>query len=99
MEATSDDETYGDNVASSGSGDVWVELNYSTTDGSVTSVTIGSGGVTPDSTDGTLYHHIGHYEADGDTFILTQSANGPLNASICRNWFATEEPYYVAGWV
>ena len=98
LEATSDDAIYGDNIASSGSGDVWVELNYSDTDGSITTVVIDSGAAMPADSTGVAYYKIGHYEADGDTFLISQTAYGPVSVTICRNWYRTSAPFYGVTW-
>lgn len=89
--------TAGELVAASGSGEVWAVLNYNTTTGEVTSVDIDHGVSMPESEPGALRHLIGYY--DVTTRTVSNAAYGPLNASICRNWFAASAPYYNASWV
>ena len=54
----------------------------------------------PDSSTGTSYVEIGtvHWVADdsdaGGYWTVSNSRYGPINATICRNWFAAEAPYY-----
>ena len=54
--------------------------------------------------DGTDYVEIGtvHWVADdsdaGGHWTASNSRYGPINATICRNWFASEAPYFGCSW-
>jgi hypothetical protein len=63
-------------------------------DGNVTSRWIEIvGSITADSDD-TFYIEIGTVGQDGTDWITSNSLFGPISAKICRNWFASEAPYY-----
>ncbi|MEI6491596.1 MAG: hypothetical protein WCO94_03525 [Verrucomicrobiota bacterium] len=54
--------------------------------------------------DGTDYVEIGtvHWVADdseaGGHWTVSNSRYGPINATICRNWFAAEAPFFGCSW-
>lgn len=91
------------------------EFTVSTADGVVYGkITIGADGIPetaevlqgedlPDDS-GTEYHReIGrfHVEGTGEDAVLsiTQTRCGPLEATVCRNWFAAEAPFYGVSWL
>jgi hypothetical protein len=80
-------------IASSGGGDVWVEVTINETSGQITSATIGSGGNTPSNTNNTFYYTLGLY---GYSFAGPQVTNygcGSVSFFACRNWFVVENKW------
>jgi hypothetical protein len=88
------DAADGKNIASSGSGDVWAEVNINQSTGEITSVAVNAGGNTPNSTNTTSYYTLGHYEYEGTAATVTNYGCGSIDAIICRNWFAISSPFY-----
>jgi hypothetical protein len=88
------DPEEGKNIASSGSGSVWAEVNIDGTTGDIVSVAVTGGGTTPNNTDTSFYYALGYYEYDGVSASVTNYGCGSLDATICRNWFAAEAPFY-----
>ncbi len=48
----------------------------------------------PVNTTDTFYQEIGSYSLDGDTLAVVNARYGPIDATICRNWFAAEAPFW-----
>lgn len=46
------------------------------------------------NTDTTFYVEIGTIGNDGSTWHVANSRYGPIDARICRNWFASSAPFY-----
>lgn len=72
------------------------------TDGTVSAADVLQGSSVPADGSGDYYREIGtfHVEGTGSEAVLsfTQTNCGPLDASVCRNWFAAAEPYYGVSW-
>ena len=68
---------------------VYIKIIMDGTDGTYTDEIVVDSGVVSDAT--TTYFQIGSVSADG---VITQSACGPFYVTVCRNWFASEAPYY-----
>jgi len=88
------DPIEGKNIANGGSGDVWAEVVVNQTTGSVTSVNVTGGSNTPDNSDTSFYLTLGYYEYNGDSSSVSNYGCGSVDATICRNWFAAEAPFY-----
>lgn len=85
----------GKNIANGGSGDVWAEVNVNEETGEVVSVAVAGGSSMPDDTDTAFYYILGQYEFSGDDSpTVTNYGCGSVNATICRNWFAAEAPFF-----
>lgn len=79
----------------SGSGGfVWGGITVDQTDGTITSRFLDIGASVPEDTATEFYVEIGSYVIDADTLTVSNSRYGPINATICRNWFASESPFY-----
>jgi hypothetical protein len=48
--------------------------------------------------DSTFYVEIGTVAFEEGVFTAANSRYGPITATICRNWFAAEAPYYGVTW-
>jgi hypothetical protein len=50
--------------------------------------------------DGTDYVEIGTvaWDAANEVWTVSNSRYGPINITICRNWFAAEAPFYSVTW-
>lgn len=48
----------------------------------------------PDNTDSVFYQGIGYFWTDDSGWHVTNMAYGPVNATVCRNWFAPQSPYF-----
>lgn len=72
-------------------GDVWAHVVINS-DGEITTVEIGHGGATPDDDATNFYYLIGYVDADV-TVAPIQYVCGPINVSICRNWFSSPATY------
>lgn len=67
------------------------------TDGKITSRWLEIVASLSDDTDDTFYVEIGTVAQDDDgNWTTSNSRYGPINATICRNWFAAEAPFYGA---
>lgn len=57
----------------------------------------------PDDSDEVFHREIGRYivEGTGEDAVIrfTQTKCGPLDATVCRNWFTSEAPYYGLTWL
>lgn len=83
------DPTEGKFIASSGSGLVFAEIGINNS-GEITSRSVQSGGYTSDS----KRYLLGNYVYNQGTPTVTNFGCGTIDASICRNWYASEEPFY-----
>ena len=83
------DPAEGKIIASSGSGDVWAEIQVNNS-GEITSRSVQSGSYTwePER------YLLGNYVYDGPSPQVTNYGCGSVDAAICRNWYASEEPFY-----
>jgi hypothetical protein len=88
------DAANGKNIANSGAGNVWAEININQETGEIVSVAVTGGSSTPPNNDTTYYYTLGYYAYDGDTPTVTNYGCGSLEVRICRNWFAAESPFY-----
>ena len=88
------DSAEGKSIASSGSGDVWAEVNVSQTTGEVVSVVVTGGGTTPPDSDTAYYYTLGNYLYTDGVPTTTNYGCGSVDVRVCRNWFAAESPYY-----
>jgi hypothetical protein len=79
----------GKSIASSGFGSVWAEVNVNNS-GEITSKTIESGGYSSDPT----RYLLGYYEYVDGSPRVTNYGCGTIDVSVCRNWYASEEPFY-----
>jgi hypothetical protein len=93
------DSAEGKGIASSGSGDVWAEVNINDTTGDVTSVAVTGGGTTPNNTDTSFYYALGYYEYVNGIPTVTNYGCGSLNVNICRNWFVATAPFFSVSFV
>jgi hypothetical protein len=88
------DSIIGQFISSAGSGQVWAEIIINPTNGDLVSVGIGSGSSVPSGSSSNFYYALGAYTFNGSSPTITNYGCGSLNVNICRNWFATEEPFY-----
>ena len=79
----------------SGTGVVWGGITIDTA-GAVTSRWIDSGASLPADEDDTFHVEIGTYSVAAGQLTVSNSRFGPIEAGICRNWFAAEAPFYGA---
>jgi hypothetical protein len=80
------------------SGVIYAKLTINGTTGAVTARVVEKAASLPANTD-TVYHElIGSYTMEGsggEAVISASNARyGPIPATICRNWFAAEAPFY-----
>jgi hypothetical protein len=83
------DPMEGKSVAVSGSGDVYAEIEINDS-GEITSRTIESSGYTSDP----KRYLLGNYVYINGLPQVTNYGCGSVDASVCRNWYASEEPFY-----
>jgi hypothetical protein len=88
------DPAEGKSIAGSGSGNVWAEVNINGTTGDIVSVAVEGGGTTPNDTDTSFYYTLGNYSYTDGVPTITNYGCGSLDATVCRNWFASEAPFY-----
>jgi hypothetical protein len=62
--------------------------------GDVTSRSLGFGNEMPANTADTFYVQIGSYSTVDEKLTVQNSRYGPIDATICRNWFSSEAPYF-----
>jgi hypothetical protein len=84
----------GKSVASSGSGQVWAEIDINENTGAITSVQVNSGSNTPSNTDTKFYYSLGAYSYSESSPTITNYGCGSIEVSLCRNWFVAEPPYF-----
>jgi hypothetical protein len=58
------------------------------------SVAVTGGGTTPNDTDTSFYYSLGYYEYVDEAPTVTNYGCGSLDVTVCRNWFASEAPFY-----
>ena len=88
------DPEEGKNIANSGSGDVWAEVNISGSTGDIVSVSVTGGASTPPNSSTSFRYTLGYYFYDAGTPQIANYGCGSVTAAICRNWFATSSPFY-----
>jgi hypothetical protein len=76
-------------IASSGSGDVWAEININDS-GEITSRSVQKGVYISDP----KRYLLGNFVYNGSSPKVTNYGCGSVDASVCRNWYASEEPFY-----
>jgi hypothetical protein len=81
-------------IASSGSGAVWAQININETTGQIISTSVNSGASRPQNTSTNFYYSLGSYAYNGSNPTVINFGCGSLNATICRNWFAANPPFY-----
>ena len=84
----------GKQVATSGSGEVYVELTIDENTGELDSVIIDERSSAPSNTNTKFRYALGYYEYDGNSPTVTNYACGSVDYNICRNWFTNSPPYY-----
>ena len=88
------DPAEGKSIAGGGSGNVWAEVNINGTTGDIVSVAVTGGGTTPNDTDTSFYYTLGNYSYTVGVPTITNYGCGSLDVTVCRNWFASEAPFY-----
>lgn len=90
------DPLKGKRIATSGSGNVWAEVNINQDTGEIVSVEVNRGSSTPTNTNTSFYYTIGHYEYSGNppSANITNYGCGSVNANVCRLWYRSTAPYY-----
>jgi hypothetical protein len=88
------DPLEGKEIASSGSGNVWAQININQENGNITSVSVSSGSTTPEDTDSAFYYTLGFYSYGESGPSFANFGCGSINASVCRNWFVAEPPFF-----
>lgn len=86
-------------IASSGSGDVWAEVNINDTTGDVVSVAVTGGGTTPNDAGTSFYYTLGNYSYTDEAPTVTNYGCGSLNVNVCRNWFVATAPFFSVSFV
>jgi hypothetical protein len=83
-------------VATSGSGEVYVELTINNTTGELVSVEIDEAATTPSNTSEKFRYSLGYYEYVGDPAVptVTNYSCGSVDYALCRNWFTSTQPFY-----
>lgn len=81
-------------ISSSGSGDVWAEININETSGEIINVAVAGGGSTPSSTSTSFYYILGYFIYNQGIPTISNYGCGSLDVTVCRNWFATSAPFY-----
>ena len=84
----------GKRVATSGSGEVYVELTIDQNTGELQSVIIDERSSTPSNTSTKFRYSLGYYEYNGSNPEITNYSCGSVDYTICRNWFTSSPPYY-----
>lgn len=83
---------------SSGSGVIYAKMTINATTGVVSAVAVEQGSSTPTDTSTVFYEQLGGYSVTGSGGSAVISAYntryGPVAATICRNWYAAEAPFY-----
>jgi hypothetical protein len=88
------DPSEGKNIANSGSGDVWAEVNINGNTGEIVSVEVDGGSATPNNTNSSFYYTLGFYKYENGNPSVVNYGCGSVTVAICRNWFATNPPFY-----
>jgi hypothetical protein len=81
-------------VASSGSGQVWAEIDINENTGAITSVQVNSGSSIPSDTDTKFYYLLGVYSYSESGPTVTNYGCGSLEVVVCRNWFSINPPFW-----
>lgn len=84
------DETELGSLESNKDKNVYLKVTLDDTDGTYDSEVVAESG-DPESDDVTTYCLLGSVDDKG---TISQSACGPVSITVCRNWFASESPYY-----
>ena len=84
----------GKQVATGGSGEVYVELTIDENTGELESVIIDEGSSAPPDTPTKFHYALGYYEYDGLNPEVTNYSCGSVDYTICRSWFSSSPPYY-----
>jgi hypothetical protein len=80
---------------SGASGKLFGRLTINGTTGAVSSATIITAASLPANTSTQFHIQIGEWETnEADEIIVWNDRYGPVDANICRNWFAGEAPYF-----
>jgi hypothetical protein len=90
------DPSDGKSISSSGSGEVWAEVNIGATTGEVVSVAVSGGSETPTNTSTSFYYALGYYAYDEGVPTISNYGCGGVEITVCRNWYAAEAPWYGA---
>lgn len=79
-------------------GVVYAKLTINGTTGAVTAVAVEKATTMPSATATVHYEQLGSYTVTGSggsaVIAATNTRYGPVPATICRNWFAAEAPFY-----
>jgi len=74
---------------------VYGRLTIDDTTGAVTAIEILQAATVPEDTAALRHVLIGNYVfADGEFTSVSNYRYGPIDATICRNWFVSEAPFY-----
>jgi hypothetical protein len=72
-------------------------------DGEPTNAQVLQGAEVPANTGADHHIEIGTFRVEGNgpdaVLSFSQTKCGPLNATVCRNWFAAEAPYFGVSWL
>ncbi len=71
-------------------------ITISATTGEITSRWLEIVGTLSEDTDTSFFIEIGtvHYNTVAEAWECSNSRFGPINATVCRNWYASEAPYF-----
>lgn len=84
----------GKQVASGGSGYVWVEVEIDEETGYIESVEVNNGSSTPEDTTTSFRYTLGYYTYNNGPPSVTNYDCGSVVFFTCRNWYTTEPPLY-----
>jgi len=73
---------------------IYAQIDYSDSDGSVGGVSIQADSSIPTASAGHYYVQIGSVSVSGGSVLPTNYRYGPINVTLCRNWYAGEAPFY-----
>jgi len=78
----------------SGSGYVYAKITYTATTGDITDRSIEKRADEPSEEDGILWVQIGSWSIDDDDILhLTNARYGPIDVTICRDWYSSPASY------
>jgi hypothetical protein len=86
--------TDGKLIAVGGTGNVWAEVEIDGDTGEINSLNVDGGGTTPENTDTKFYYTLGYFEFGTNSVTITNYGCGGIEVTVCRNWFAAEDPFY-----
>ena len=81
---------------SGSAGFVWGGVTIDPEDGTIVEngVFLDIGDTVPEDEDDTFYVQIGSWTLEAGVLTVVNDRYGPIDANICRNWFAAASPFY-----